>query len=85
MKDTRRFRLRVPTPDRFLERLGGLSQRERDVALLIATGVMPAQIAEELGISVKTVSTYRARALEKLELDTNVSIAVAACRAGLLE
>lgn len=43
-----------------------LSPRELDVARLIATDTRPADIAAKLNISVKTVSTYRARILEKL-------------------
>jgi two-component system, NarL family, invasion response regulator UvrY len=56
-----------------------LSRRERDVAKLIADDARPAEIAAKLGLSVKTVSTYRARILEKLKskgVRGNVGIAM---------
>ena len=68
----------------FMERVATLSSRERQVMLLIARGVAPADMSKQLHISVKTVSTYRARILEKLELGSNVLIALACERAGLL-
>ena len=42
-----------------------LSDREFTVLRLLASGNTPTQIAQELSLSVKTVSTYRARILEK--------------------
>lgn len=48
-----------------------LSDREFQVLRLMATGKTMTEIAEELSLSVKTVSTYRARLLEKLNLKTN--------------
>ncbi len=44
-----------------------LSDREFQVLRLIASGRTTGEIAEQLGLSVKTVSTYRARLLEKME------------------
>lgn len=61
-----------------------LSVREKEVYLLIAKGLAPREIAEKLGLSVKTVSTYRARVLEKTGLRSNAAIAVDAERRGLL-
>lgn len=46
--------------------LGALSQREIEVLCEIARGFTTKQIAERLGISLKTVETYRARLTEKL-------------------
>lgn len=69
----------------FLERLATLSERERQVVTLIGRGVMPQAIAEQLGLSVRTVSTFRFRALQKLELAGTAEIAVAMYNAGLLE
>lgn len=47
-----------------------LSEREMQVLLKIGTGRTPTEIAKELNLSVKTVSTYRTRILEKLGLET---------------
>ncbi|HZR84558.1 MAG TPA: response regulator transcription factor [Candidatus Binatia bacterium] len=48
-----------------------LSDREFEVLCLIGSGATVTQIAERLCLSVKTVSTYRARMLEKLGLENN--------------
>lgn len=76
---------RVRERTEFLERLARLSDREHDVVMMIARGVMPAEIAEALQISPRTVSTFRTRALAKLEMRTTAEIAVAAYNAGLIE
>ena len=47
-----------------------LSHREFEVLRMIALGKTTSQIAEELHLSVSTVSTYRARILEKMEMTT---------------
>ncbi len=52
-----------------------LSDREMQVLVGIASGKATGEIAEELSLSVNTISTYRARVLEKLELTSNASIA----------
>lgn len=46
-----------------------LSDREFDVLCLTGKGKTPTEIAAILGLSIKTVSTYRARILEKMDLD----------------
>ncbi len=51
-----------------------LSNREFEIMRLIASGKAPMQIADELSLSVKTVSTYRTRLLEKMKLTTNAEI-----------
>ena len=51
-----------------------LSDREFEVFRLIASGKTVSQIAEELKLSVKTISNYRARALEKMNMKTNSDI-----------
>ncbi len=51
-----------------------LSTRELEVLRLYATGVAPADIAQRLKISAKTVSTYRTRILEKLALGTTADL-----------
>jgi DNA-binding NarL/FixJ family response regulator len=62
-----------------------LSDREFQVMLMIAKGKPVKEIAEELMLSVKTISTYRARVLEKLNLRTNAQLIHYAIRNGLLE
>src|SRR3990172_163837 len=51
-----------------------LSDREYQVMRMIASGKTVGEIAEELSLSVKTVSTYRTRILEKLQLSNNADI-----------
>ena len=51
-----------------------LSNREFDVMLLLAKGVSPTNIAQSLDLSIKTVSTYRARILDKLQLNNNAEM-----------
>lgn len=52
-----------------------LSNREMEVACLIAGGKAVKQIAVELSLSVKTVNTHRSRLLKKLGLAGNVELA----------
>jgi DNA-binding NarL/FixJ family response regulator len=51
-----------------------LSDREFQVLQMIALGKSVSAIAEELHLSVKTISTYRARILEKMELRNNAEL-----------
>jgi two-component system invasion response regulator UvrY len=51
-----------------------LSDREFEVLRLIATGLAAGDIAERLSLSVKTVSTYRARILEKMRMKNNAEL-----------
>lgn len=51
-----------------------LSDREMQVVQLIASGKTVSEIAEEISLSVNTISTYRARILEKLALNNNAEI-----------
>ncbi len=51
-----------------------LSDREYTVLLRIGAGKSVGEIAEELSLSVKTISTYRARILEKLDLKSNADL-----------
>lgn len=52
----------------------GLSDREYQVLRMIGAGRTVSEIGAELDLSVKTVSTYRARILEKLELRTSAEL-----------
>ena len=51
-----------------------LSDREYQVLYMIASGKTVTEIAEELNLSVKTISTYRARILEKMNMKTNAEL-----------
>ncbi|MCJ7481590.1 MAG: response regulator transcription factor [Thermodesulfovibrionales bacterium] len=51
-----------------------LSDREFEVFRLIASGKTVKQIAEDLFLSMKTISTYRSRILEKMKMKTNAEL-----------
>lgn len=51
-----------------------LSDRELQVFLLLASGKTVGEIADEISLSVNTISTYRARILEKLNLNNNAEL-----------
>jgi two-component system invasion response regulator UvrY len=61
-----------------------LSDRELQTLLKIASGKRLADIAQELMLSPKTVSVYRARVLEKLSLSNNAELTVYAIKNGLV-
>jgi two-component system, NarL family, invasion response regulator UvrY len=61
-----------------------LSDRELQTLVMIASGKRLSDIAEELLLSPKTVSVYRARVLEKLQLSNNSELTVYAIRNGLV-
>jgi two-component system invasion response regulator UvrY len=69
--------------EKLIDTLGGdsdkqsheqLSDRELQVLLLIASGKTVSDIAEEMSLSVSTISTYRVRILEKLSLNNNAEL-----------
>jgi DNA-binding NarL/FixJ family response regulator len=62
-----------------------LSDREYHVVCGIASGKSVSQIAAETSLSVKTISTYRARALEKMNMHTNADLTRYAIRNGLVD
>ena len=62
-----------------------LSEREFQVFLRLAQGETVGHIAEALFLSVKTVSTYRTRVLEKLKLQTNSDLTYYALKNGLIQ
>jgi DNA-binding NarL/FixJ family response regulator len=61
-----------------------LSEREADVIRSIAQGYSNKEIAAQLGLSAKTVETYKARAMTKLGLDSRVAIVRYAMQRGWL-
>ena len=64
------------------ERLGALTQREREVLDLVVAGKMNREIAEFLDISIKTVEAHRARLMEKLEVGSLAELVQAVVAAG---
>jgi DNA-binding NarL/FixJ family response regulator len=73
--------LAQPTPEVPHE---ALSEREMQTLQKIASGKRLTDIAEELMLSPKTVSVYRARVLEKLQLSNNAELTVYAIRNSLV-
>lgn len=62
-----------------------LSDREYQTLCLIASGKTLTQIGEELNLSVKTVSVYRARLLEKMRLHNNAELTHYGLKHGLVD
>ena len=61
-----------------------LSEREREVLALVAQGHTNHEVADRLRISIKTVETYRARLMEKLDLHSRADLVRYALEQGLL-
>ena len=62
-----------------------LSHREYQVMNMIAIGKTVTEIADKLSLSVKTISTYRSRILEKMNLKNNSELTYYAIKHGLVE
>jgi len=62
-----------------------LSSREYEVLRHIASGKTVTQIAEQLNLSVKTISTYRARILEKMHMQNSAELTHYAIKNRLVE
>ena len=62
-----------------------LSDREYEVLCLIGSGKTVSEIAEKMNLSVTTISTYRARILEKMRMKTNAQLTRYAIEQGLVE
>ena len=73
--------LTTPAPENAHDKL---SDRELQTLVMIASGKRLADIADELTLSPKTVSVYRARVLEKPGLQNNAERTVYAIRNGLV-
>jgi len=61
-----------------------LSDREFEIMKLLASGKTVSQVAQDLSLSVKTISTHRARILKKMEMKTNAELMHYAVRQGLV-
>jgi len=62
-----------------------LSQREFQIFCKLSAGAAVSKIADELNLSVKTVSTYRTRILEKMAMKSNADLTYYAIKNGLIE
>ena len=62
------------SPARATELLGMLTERERQALELMATGMKNGKIAEQLGISPKTLDIHRAHIRQKLENRTAIGV-----------
>lgn len=63
----------------------GVSAREREVLILIASGKSSKQIAEQLGIAFKTVIVHRQNLHKKLNVHNAVSLTRTAIRMGIVD
>lgn len=63
------------TPAKAGEMLAALTEREQQVAVLMADGLKNMKIAKQLGISTKTLDIHRAHLKRKLKADTSVAVA----------
>ncbi|MHC5539612.1 LuxR C-terminal-related transcriptional regulator, partial [Singulisphaera rosea] len=72
---------RSPRPDSPKQ---ALTDREEEVLRLIARGFTNREVASQLNISSKTIETHKARAMEKLGIDSRAGIVSHAIRAGWL-
>jgi DNA-binding NarL/FixJ family response regulator len=62
-----------------------LSKREFQIFYRLASGESVSRIAEELFLSVKTVSTYRARILEKMQMSSNADLTYYAVKSNIID
>ncbi|MHA1410534.1 MAG: response regulator transcription factor, partial [Candidatus Odinarchaeia archaeon] len=62
-----------------------LSDREFQVMCMIASGKRIKEIADALSLSVKTISTYRARILKKMNMKNNSQLIHYAIKSGLVD
>ncbi len=67
------------------DELASLSNRELQVFRLLGRGLGTRAVADELSLSVKTVSTYRTRVMEKMKLASNSDLTYYALKAGLIQ
>lgn len=74
-----------PPRDEKTEALQNLTDREREVLVLIGEGLRNQDIAERLGISPKTVSRHRENILRKLNLETRADLIRYALETGLID
>jgi two-component system response regulator DctR len=73
---------RLQRGDARLHALSSLTQRERDVLHRVASGKLNKVIADELGVSMRTVEVYRARVYAKLQVRSAAELATLMARHG---
>jgi DNA-binding NarL/FixJ family response regulator len=66
-------------------RVASLSERELDVLRQVAQGHTAKEVAERLGVSPRTLETYKARAMAKLDLTSRADLIRYAVRCGWLQ
>ena len=74
-----------PQPARVQRPHEALSDREYQVLRMIASGLTVSQVATRLSLSVKTISTYRARVLEKMNMKTTAELMHYGIQHGLVD
>lgn len=67
------------------ESTAALTPRESEVLKLIAGGLKNREIADDLGIAIKTVETHRTKIMQKLDLHNSAELTAYALRRGLIE
>jgi len=72
-------------PDRRQRPHEALSDREYQVLRMIGSGLTVSQVATRLSLSVKTISTYRARVLEKMNMKTTADLIRYGIQHGLVD
>lgn len=68
-----------------LQRIASLTPREQDVLLPLVQGYTNREVAEQLGISVKTVDLYRSRVMKHMQAQTLPDLVGMAIAAGLVD
>ena len=79
------FMTRPPVIGRVRERLASLTPRERDVLLPLVQGYTNREIAEQLGVSIKTVDLYRSRVMKRMQAERLSDLVGMACVLGLID
>jgi two-component system, NarL family, invasion response regulator UvrY len=77
--------MQTDRPDRGARSHESLSDREYQVLRMIASGLTVSQIGLRLSLSVKTISTFRARVLKKMEMKTTAELMHYAIQHGLVD
>ena len=77
--------MQTDRPDRGARPHESLSDREYQVMRMIASGLTVSQIGLRLSLSVKTISTFRARVLKKMEMKTTAELMHYAIQHGLVD